>query len=91
MQYWKDFSSLESFSHDQDQPHFKVWAQLAQQTKRDPSFGYWYETYEVTPDKSAALYGSMPTFGLADATNSEKISHKTESSRARLVSSDLSR
>jgi hypothetical protein len=84
MQYWKNFDSLEAFAHDMNQPHLKSWRQLAVQTESDRTFGYWHETYEIEPDKTEAIYGSMPVFGLAAASNHVELKAKENSARGRL-------
>lgn len=83
-QYWRDFESLIAFSHDKTQPHVAAWQQLAKLTQKDQSFGYWHETYTVAPGTSEAIYGSMPRFGLAAATDHAPIGRNTESAQARL-------
>ena len=84
LQYWKDFDSLEKFSHDPAHPHLAAWRQLAALTKNDQTFGYWHETYQVEPGTSEAIYGSMPLFGLAAATQHVAIQESTEDARRRL-------
>ncbi len=39
---------------------------------KDGSIGIWHETYLVEPGKFECVYGNMPPFGLAAATNSVK-------------------
>lgn len=84
MQYWHDFTALETFSHDKNQPHYKAWSQLALQTESDKTFGYWHETYEINPNRTEAIYGSMPRFGLAAASNHEQLKIREDSARSRL-------
>lgn len=84
LQYWKDFESLEAFSHDTQQPHMSAWLHLAMQTRSDKTFGYWHETYQVAPGTSEAIYGSMPQFGLAAAVGHVPINKATEAARERL-------
>ena len=83
-QYWRDFESLEAFSRDNSQPHLAAWRQLAAQTKTDQTFGYWHETYQVTPGTYEAIYGSMPRFGLAAAGDHLPIEAATNTARTRL-------
>jgi Domain of unknown function (DUF4188) len=90
MQYWQDFESLEAFSRDATQPHLAAWRQLASQTTRDQTFGYWHETYRVSPGSHEAIYGSMPRFGLAAAAEHIPISGATESAKGRLESGTTS-
>lgn len=84
MQYWKDFDLLEAFAHDKNQPHLKSWQKLAVQTQSDRTFGYWHQTYEIEPDNAGAIYGSMPLFGLAAASNHVELKAKEKSARDRL-------
>ena len=84
-QYWRDFDSLEAYSHDTSQPHVAAWGQLARLTKKDQTFGYWHETYVVTPENSETIYGSMPQFGLAKATEHVAIVPATDNARARIT------
>ena len=85
MQYWQDFDTLEAFSRDDSQPHLAAWRQLAAQTRSDQTFGYWHETYQVASGTSEAIYGSMPRFGLAEATEHVPIVKPTEAARSRLT------
>ena len=86
IQYWEDIDHLVAFSHDDTQPHLAAWRQLAALTRVDHTFGYWHETYRVTPGTSEAIYGSMPIFGLAAASIHEPIRSATESAQQRLAS-----
>ena len=83
-QYWSDFESLEAFARSSDQPHLAAWRQLVTQTKTDATFGYWHETYRIGPGESECIYGSMPRFGMAKATEHQQITRSTESARARI-------
>ena len=85
MQYWRDFESLEAFSHDNSQPHLAAWRQLAALTKTDQTFGYWHETYRIAPGSYEAIYGSMPRFGLAAAGQHIPIADATHAARSRLT------
>lgn len=87
-QYWRDFASLEAFSHDTSQPHLAAWRQLAAQTKTDRTFGYWHETYRIEPGSYEAIYGSMPRFGLAAAGDHVPIDTATHAARSRLTGPD---
>jgi hypothetical protein len=84
IQYWRDFDALESFARDKTRPHFAAWRQLAAQTATDATFGYWHETYKVAADRYECIYGSMPRFGLARASNHREIAPASETARSRL-------
>ncbi len=75
---------METFAHDKNQPYLKSWQQLAVQTQLDCTFGYWHQTYEIEPDNAGAIYGSMPVFGLAAASNHLGLKAKEHSTRDRL-------
>jgi hypothetical protein len=75
---------LDAFAHDKNQPHLKSWQQLAAQTQLDRTFGYWHKTDGIEPDKAEAIYGSMPIFGLAAASNHLGLKVKENSTRDRL-------
>lgn len=87
VQYWRDFDALEAFSHDREQPHLQAWRHLFAQSKDDTTFGYWHETYQVSPGKHEAIYGNMPRFGMAAATGHEPIGSTTEAARLRIDNS----
>ena len=86
IQYWRDFDALETFARDSDRPHLAAWRQLAAQTANDTTFGYWHETYKVAPDNYECIYGSMPGFGLANASKHVAIASRTETARDRIDS-----
>ena len=83
-QYWRDFDALEAYSHATTQPHVVAWRQLARLTKSDQTFGYWHETYVVTPENSETIYGSMPRFGLAAAGEHVPVVTASNTARGRL-------
>lgn len=84
IQYWDTFENLEAFSHDPENVHLSAWRHLAKQSKNDHTFGYWHETYQITPGNSECIYGNMPKFGLGKAGNHASITEKTESAGARI-------
>ncbi len=68
MQYWKSFDHLERFARSKDDPHLPAWRRFNQKVGSNGSVGIWHETYMVEPGKCEAIYGNMPVFGLAKAT-----------------------
>jgi hypothetical protein len=50
----------------------------------DGSVGIWHETYLVGAGKYEAVYGNMPVFGLAAATNHVPAVGRRETARRRL-------
>ncbi len=50
----------------------------------DGSVGIWHETYLINPGNYEAIYGNMPIFGLAAATNHMPVTSKKEAARQRV-------
>jgi len=68
-QYWRSFDDLLRYAHDRDGVHFPAWAKFNRLIGNDGSVGIWHETYLIEPGKFECIYGNMPLFGLAAATN----------------------
>ena len=68
LSYWRSFDDLELFARSKDDPHLGAWRRFNQAVGADGSVGIWHETYRVEPGKFETLYGNMPVFGLAAAT-----------------------
>ncbi len=66
--YWRSFDDLERFARSADDPHLKAWKQFNQAVGQDGTVGIWHETYLIKPGHYEAVYGNMPVFGLAKAT-----------------------
>jgi hypothetical protein len=69
-QYWESFDKLLAYAHDRNGKHFPAWAEFTRRVGySDGAVGIWHETYLIEPGKSESVYGNMPPFGLAAATN----------------------
>ena len=68
VQYWRSFEHLEAFAKDQDDPHLEVWRNYWRRLGKDTRSGIWHETYLVRDGAYEAVYGNMPTHGLAKAS-----------------------
>lgn len=66
--YWRSFEDLEHFARCKDDPHLEAWRQFNRAIGTDGTVGIWHETYMVQPGQYEAVYGNMPVFGLAAAT-----------------------
>jgi Monooxygenase af470-like len=84
IQYWRSFEDLEKFARDKSEPHLGAWRQFNKAIGSDGSVGIWHETYLVEPGKYEAVYGNMPVFGLASATNHVPAVGRRETARRRL-------
>lgn len=68
VQYWRSFDHLEAFARDQEDPHARVWRDYWKRVGKDTRSGIWHETFLVHDGEYEAVYGNMPTFGLAKAS-----------------------
>jgi hypothetical protein len=90
VQYWRDFESLDRFARDKDLPHLEPWRHFNRAVGKSGDVGIWHETFKVKANEYEALYGNMPTFGLAKATSLVPVGRKAQTAAARIgaVSSD---
>lgn len=84
VQYWRSFDHLERFARDKELPHLEPWWRLNKQMRQSDEIGFWHETYTIQPGQAEAIYGNMPIFGLAKATQHVEVSTIGESARQRL-------
>jgi hypothetical protein len=84
IQYWRSFEDLERFARQPSDPHLKAWKKFNQAIGADGSVGIWHETYRVNPDQCESVYGNMPQFGLAAATEHVQAVGRRETARKRL-------
>ena len=68
VQYWRSFEQLEAFAKNTDDPHLDVWRKYFKRVGKSGRTGIWHETYLVRSGDYEAVYGNMPTFGLAAAS-----------------------
>lgn len=84
IQYWRSFEDLERFARDKSDPHLEAWRRFNKSIGSDGSVGIWHETYLVDAGKYEAVYGNMPVFGLAAATQHTPAVGRRETARRRL-------
>ena len=84
MSYWRSFEALEQFARSADEPHLAPWKRFNQSVGADGTVGIWHETYLVQPGQYEAVYGNMPRFGLAKATQHVPAVGRRETARRRL-------
>lgn len=84
IQYWRDFESLDRFARDQDLPHLEPWRRFNRAVRDSGDVGIWHETYRVRAGEYEALYGNMPSFGLAAATTHVPVDSKGQSAARRI-------
>jgi hypothetical protein len=84
LSYWRSFEDLERFARSPSEPHLAAWQKFNRAVGSDGNVGIWHETYLIQPGQYEAIYGNMPAFGLAAATNHVPIAGKSETARRRL-------
>lgn len=84
VQYWRSFEDLERFARAKDEPHLSAWRRFNKAVGTDGTVGIWHETYLVDAGRYEAVYGNMPVFGLAAATQHVPAVGKRETARRRL-------
>jgi Monooxygenase af470-like len=67
VQYWRSFDHLERFAKNAEDPHLEPWRTYWKRVGKDDRTGIWHETYLVRNGQFEAVYGNMPTIGLAKA------------------------
>lgn len=84
VQYWHSFEDLERFARAKDDPHLSAWRRFNKSIGSDGSVGIWHESFLVDAGRYEAVYGNMPVFGLAAATQHVPAVGKHETARRRL-------
>lgn len=85
LQYWRSLDELHGFATSTNAPHTTAWRDFNDLVGNDGSVGIWHETYTIPPGHAEAIYGNMPKFGLAAATNHVPIGRDRESAEARFA------
>jgi len=83
VQYWRSVEQLESFARDARLPHHPAWKRWNRTVGDSGDVGVWHETYQVRDGGFEALYGNMPTFGLAAAGEPGELSRATRTAAGR--------
>ena len=68
VQYWRSFDQLEAFAKDTDDPHLAAWRNYWKRVGKSTHVGIWHETFLVRDGEYEAIYGNMPSYGLAEAS-----------------------
>jgi len=84
-QYWRSFDRLLAYAHDKDGHHFPMWAKFNKRLANNPAIGIWHETYLVEPGKFECIYGHMPLFGLAAASDHVKAEGRLAAAKDRFA------
>lgn len=82
--YWRSFEDLERFARSPADPHLAAWQDFMRQVGKDGSVGIYHETYQVQPGQYECIYGNMPQFGLAAATQHVRVARKSDRASERI-------
>ncbi|HZD31005.1 MAG TPA: DUF4188 domain-containing protein [Candidatus Angelobacter sp.] len=84
IQYWRSFDDLENFARNPTDPHLQVWKDFNRRIGSGGSVGIWHETYLVKAGQFECVYGNMPLYGLAAATEHVAAVGNRETARLRV-------
>ena len=84
VQYWRTFEQLDRFARNADAPHLEPWRRFVRKIGNSGDVGIWHETYKVHAGEYEAIYGNMPVFGLAKATEHVPVGRKGDSAADRI-------
>lgn len=73
-QYWASFEHLERYARGAEHRHLPAWRRFNQKVNNSGAVGIFHETYRIRPGGWEAIYGNMPAFGLAGATQAVPVS-----------------
>lgn len=68
VQYWRDYESLQKWTHKKMGIHFKAVMEYMKTDRLAGLNGIWHETYKVRDGEYESIYAHMPPMGLALAT-----------------------
>jgi hypothetical protein len=86
LSYWQSFEDLECFARHPSEPHLDAWQRFNRSVGSDGTVGIWHETYLIEPGNYETIYGNMPVFGLAAATEHIPATGRRESASGRIGS-----
>lgn len=85
LQYWASIDHLMRFATDRDNPHLAAWRRWNRELRETDDVGIWHETHAVEPGRFEGIYGNMPLFGMAAATERVPVGANRERARQRLA------
>ncbi len=88
VQYWRSAEDLEHFARTDPALHPDAWQKFFKASYKGGAVGIWHETFQVKAGQFECVYGNMPVFGLAKATDHLPITQKSEQMRQRLANKE---
>jgi len=87
-QYWESFDKLESYSRATELAHLPAWRSFNRRIRDNGTVGIFHETILLRDDTVEAVYGNMPTMGLAAVTGAVPVASRAHSARGRITGQD---
>src|SRR6478735_9178059 len=85
VQYWDSVDKLYAYASAPQSEHRPAWAAFNRQARKAPkAVGIWHETFQVS--RAESMYVSMPTEGLAQATELLPVGPGSHQAKDRLSS-----
>jgi hypothetical protein len=83
VQYWESVEKLYAYASAPESEHRPAWTAFNRQARKAPkAVGIWHETFQVS--RAESMYVSMPTEGLAQATDLVPVGPGSHHARDRL-------
>ena len=82
--YWKSVDHLFGYAKQRNAEHLPAWRAFNQLIGTNGDVGIWHETYLVPAGSGEAIYGSMPRFGLAAATEHVPVGQGSQTWKQRM-------
>ncbi|KAJ3335661.1 hypothetical protein HDU93_004757 [Gonapodya sp. JEL0774] len=71
--YWRSFEQLTNFARGTNSLHFPAWKFLMEQGRKNPSVGFWHETYIVAHAQYENVYINMAPMGLSNCLHTTTV------------------
>ena len=84
LSYWRTAEDIRRFASDPEAPHAPAWREFNRKVAATGDVGIWHETYLVPAGSGEAIYGSMPRFGLAAATEHVPVGQGSQTWKQRM-------
>ncbi len=89
VQYWRSREQLMAYARSKTAVHLPAWKHFNQVVAKSTAVGIWHETYLVRAGDYECIYGNMPLFGLARASQRVEVgAGRTETASGRLGLTD---
>jgi adenylate cyclase len=88
LQYWRSQEQLVAYARSKNSEHLPAWAHFNKVIADTTAVGIWHETYVVRAGEYECVYGNMPPFGLARATERVEAVGRLRTAAGRLGKGD---